>query len=68
MDFEALVPLSEILDDDLRIENKFQDSIDLVSTESSDDNHVCAIVSQEPMVHAHTFYITWIVLRAMQLL
>ena len=30
MDFEALIPLSEILDDDLRIENKFQDSIDLV--------------------------------------
>ena len=56
MDFEALVPLSEILDDDLRIENKFQDSIDLVSTESSDDNHVCAMVSQEPVVHAHVLY------------
>ena len=56
MDFEALLPLSEILDDDLRSENKFQDSIDLVSTESSDDNHVCAMVSQEPVVHAHVLY------------
>ena len=56
MDFEALQSLSEIVDDDLRSENAFRESIDLVSTESSDDNHVCAIVSQEPLIHAHVLY------------
>jgi len=56
MDFEALQPLSKILDDDLRSENEFQDSIDIVSTGSKSDKHVCCVVSQEPVVHAHVLY------------